>query len=207
VEEALAGGWPVALTYGMTETCSQVATASPALVRRKPATVGPPLPGVEVRIADDGEIRVRGATVAAGYVGGEALDLDDDGWLRTGDLGELDGEGDLRVVGRRAERIVSGGVNVDPLEVEGALREAPGVEDAAVVGLPDPVWGERVAAAVVARRAGAAARDELEAYLRRRLSGPKRPRTLVVVDALPRNRMGKVDREAVAALLQDRGGG
>ncbi len=159
-----------------------------------------------MRIADDGEIRVRGATMAAGYVGGEPLDLDGDGWLRTGDLGEVDGEGDLHVVGRRAERIVSGGVNVDPLEVEGALRDAPGVEDAAVVGLPDREWGERVAAAVVARRPGTPARDELDAYLRRRLSDPKRPRTLVFVDALPRNRTGKIDRKAVAVLIEDRGG-
>lgn len=214
VRRALERGYPVALTYGMTETTSQAATSPPERVREKPDTVGRPLPGVEIRIAQGGEIRVRGATLAAGYLAPgrarpEPLDLDGEGWLHTGDLGRIDGEGELHVTGRRSDRIVSGGVTVDAREVEEALRSLPGVADAAVVGVPDPEWGERVAALVVlAQGAGDAdrARAELDGALRARLSGPKRPRLLGFAEALPRNRNGKVERSAVRRILVTGGG-
>lgn len=215
VRRALERGYPVALTYGMTETTSQVTTAPPDRVAGKPDAVGPPLDGVEVRIADDGGIRVRGATLAAGYLGGEPLDLDADGWLRTGDRGRLDEDGDLRVTGRRSERIVSGGVTVDAHEVEAALRSLAGVTDAAVVGVPDPEWGERVAALIVLEEEGdeggrvplsegdveRTLEDRLRDGLRDRLSGPKRPRLVRVAAALPRTGSGKVDRARVRELL------
>ncbi len=192
VERALSAGLPVALTYGMTETCSQVATAPPALVRAKPGTVGAPLDGVEARIRPDGEIEVRGPMVARAHHRGDPI-ADPDGWHRTGDLGHLDGDGHLWVTGRKARRIVSGGVNVDPAEVEGVLAAHPGVAEAAVVGVPDPEWGERVAAAVVP----AAGHDIGVAALQRHcgalLGPPARPRVFSVLDALPRNLNGKVD--------------
>ena len=200
---ALDGGWPVALTYGLTEATSQVATAPPELVRRKPGTVGPPLEGVELRIAEDGEILVRGATLASGYVASDAPLLTEDGWLPTGDLGRLDADGDLWVTGRRIDRIVSGGVTVDAAEVEEALRAHPAVRDAGVVGLPDEEWGERVGAWVepvepdATHLAGA-----LDAFLRTRLASAKRPRVYHVAPGLPRNANGKLDRAAVRSALE-----
>ena len=196
VVRALGEGWPLALSYGMTEMTSQVATAPPGLVRAKPGTVGRPLDGVELRVAADGEIFVRGAIFALGYVGTDTPLRDGEGWYHTGDLGRLDGEGDLWITGRRSDRIVSGGVNVDAHEVEAALRAHPAVLDACVVGLPDERWGEVVGAALVGRGAEVDV-DALAAWIRERLSAAKRPRRWLVVAALPLNANGKVDRGAV----------
>jgi O-succinylbenzoic acid--CoA ligase len=201
VARALGEGWPLALTYGMTEMTSQVATAPPERVRAKPGTVGAPLDGAEVRVAPDGEILTRGATLALGYVGAEAPLRDPDGWYHTGDLGRVDHDGDLWVTGRRSDRIVSGGVNVDAHEVEAALREHPAVGDACVVGVPDDRWGEAVAAALVPR-GGPVDLDGLADWLRGRLSPAKRPRRWRVVEALPLNANGKVDRGAVRREMQ-----
>jgi len=202
VRRALDAGWPLALTYGMTEATSQVATAPPALTRRKPGTVGKPLDGIDVGIAPDGEILVRGPTVAMGYLGAEVTDVvAPDGWLHTGDIGRLDDEGDLWVTGRRADRIVTGGVTVDAVEVEEALRAHPSVADACVVGLPDAEWGERVAAWVVPQDHDFDA-EALGVFLRGRLSGPKLPRALHLDGELPRNPNGKVDRAAVRRTLE-----
>ena len=197
---ALEAGYPVALTYGLTEASSQVATAPPTLVREKPGTAGPPLPGVEVRVSEEGEVCVRGPTVA----GGRAVEsaVDESGWLHTGDVGRLDGEGHLWITGRRSERIVSGGVTVDPGEVEAVLRRHEGVADAAVVGLPDREWGEVVVAAVTAVPGESLEPGALERHARAGLSGARIPRRVVVTDAIPRNPNGKVDREGVRALFR-----
>ncbi|MEX2472030.1 MAG: AMP-binding protein [Gemmatimonadota bacterium] len=201
VHRAVDAGWPVSLTYGMTEMWSQVATAPPALTRSRPGTVGAPLPGVEVAFSVDGELLVRGPTRALGYVGSDDAPLADaDGWYRTGDLGSLDDEGLLWITGRRSERIISGGVNVDPAEVEDVLRAHPAVRDAAVVGLPSREWGETVAAALVPVW-DSFDLTEVEDYVRARLSGPKRPKMWKVEANLPRNANGKVDRAAVADLF------
>jgi O-succinylbenzoic acid--CoA ligase len=202
VARAVEAGYPVALTYGLTEATSQVATAEPALVRRKPGTVGSPLPGVEVRVATDSEILVRGPTLAVGTLGGAALSVDDDGWLHTGDLGELDDEGHLWITGRRSDRIVTGGFTVDPAEVVAVLEGHPSVQEAAVLGVPDPEWGERVVAVVVADPAVRANGFEtLDALCRARLASAKVPRRWVAADALPRTSNGKVDRKALAGLV------
>lgn len=198
---ALEGGWPVALTYGLTEATSQVATASPQLTRQKPGTVGSPLDGVHVRIDSEGEILVRGSTLASGYVGRDVSPLcDGEGWHHTGDLGRFDDDGDLWVTGRRADRIVSGGVTIDAVEVEEALRAHPQVGDACVVGVPDPEWGERVAAWVEPAE-GQLDLDDVDRDVRSRLSASKVPRLYHVGGALPRNPNGKVDRRAVRAAL------
>ncbi len=194
LERAAALGFPVAYTYGLTEASSQVATAPPGLTRRKPGTVGPPLPGVEVKVASSGEILVRGPTVAADWAG-------QDGWLATGDLGEWDSEGHLWVTGRLSDRIVTGGVNVDPGEVEAVLLSHPAVVEAAVVGVPDAEWGEKVAAVVVPRAGAGALESELDALIRSALSSPKRPRAYRFVAVLPRNPNGKVDRAALRRLF------
>jgi acyl-CoA synthetase (AMP-forming)/AMP-acid ligase II len=138
-----------------------------------------------LRIGADGEVLVRGPMVAPGA-------LAPDGWLHTGDLGRLDEEGRLHVEGRLKELIVTGGENVAPLEVERALLAHPAVADAAVVGRPDPEWGEAIAAFVVTGHA--ASEDELRAWCRRRLAPHKVPKRIQIVDALPRNAAGKVVR-------------
>jgi O-succinylbenzoic acid--CoA ligase len=209
LERALGLGYPVALTYGLTEATSQVATATPDEVRADPGSVGRPLPGTELRIDGPrdgavGEILVRGPTVAARVpagrdedsVGGEGgVRIDGDGWLHTGDLGWLDGGGRLRVVGRRTDRIVSAGVTVDPAEVEAAIAGSPGVRELAVFGLPDPEWGERVVVAVVPVDPDAPPTlDGILAVARGRLAPAKRPRELRIVASLPRNESGKVQR-------------
>ena len=194
VERALALRFPIALTFGLTEASSQVATAPPELVRAKPGTVGAPLPGVDLRISAGGEILVRGPIVAPGQE-------EEDGWLHTGDLGHLDPEGHLWVTGRVSLRIISGGVNVDPAEVEAVLRTYPGVKEVVVVGLPDDEWGERVVAALVSENPEGIHAEGLDRLARAVLSPPKRPRDFRVVDELPRNANGKVDRSRVRSLF------
>jgi O-succinylbenzoic acid--CoA ligase len=171
-------GLPLLQTYGMTETCSQIATATAG------SRAARPLPGVELTIGSDGEILVRGPMVSAG-----ALSVD--GWLHTGDRGRLDDEGFLHVDGRIKDTIVTGGENVAAAEVEEALVAHPAVVDAAVVGRPDPEWGEAVTAFVVVEDGGATD-AEIVAHARERLAGYKVPRAIVRVDELPRNASGKL---------------
>lgn len=209
VESALSRGFPLALTYGMTQASSQITTAPPDLVRRKPGTVGAPLSGVEVRVDEGGEIFVRGATIARGYSGSDPEQgfVDAVGWLRTGDLGWLDEDGDLWVTGRLSEQIITGGVNVDPGEVERALRAHPGVEDASVIGISDPEWGESVVAALQPVSGEAPTLEEVEEFVRERLSGAKRPRQWLFVEAIPRNPNGKVNRRRLEELFVERRAG
>ena len=176
LEWAADAGIPVVPVYGMTETCSQVVAGSP----------GRPLEGVELQIAPDGEILVRGPMVAPGAPAA-------DGWLHTGDLGSLDGDGRLRVHGRLKELIVTGGENVAPLEVEQALLAHPAVSDAGVAGMPDPEWGEAITAFVVLREPATA--DELRAWCRDRLEPFKVPKAVHEVAELPRNAAGKLQRD------------
>ena len=197
LERAAGAGFPVALTYGMTESTSQASTAPPGLVRRKPGTVGSPLDGVEVQLNAGGEVMLRGPTVAAGYVGVESPLQGPGGWFRTGDLAEIDEEGHLWITGRCSDRIVTGGVNVDPVEVEDVLRSQLGVFDAVVVGLPDERWGEVVAAAVLCSVGADPDPSELEGQVGARLATAKVPRRWLFLSELPRNANGKVDRDAV----------
>ncbi len=195
--------------FGMTET--MMLTSNPLDGVRRPGTVGMALPGVSVRLAaGTGEVEVIGPSVFAGYwERPEAEPFTDDGWFRTGDVGEWDDAGYLRLVGRRSDLIITGGYNVYPREVEDALREHPAVFDAAVVGAPDEEWGEVVTAFVVPmRHSGPASAapppldpEELSAFLSERVSPYKRPRRWHVVDDLPRNSMGKVLRSRLAELV------
>lgn len=194
-------GLPVATTWGMTEASSQVATATPAEVRSNPRSVGRPLEGVEVRASRTGELRVRGPTLALDAMGPGGALTDDDGWYHTGDVGRVDPDGTVYVTGRVGHRIVSGGLNVDPAEVEAALRGVDGVADCAVFGIPDPRWGERIAAAVVSEAGAELDAERLDRLQRARLASGKRVRAWILVEALPRNANGKVDRQALTALL------
>jgi malonyl-CoA/methylmalonyl-CoA synthetase len=181
--------------YGMTETV--MLTSNLIDGPRRPGRVGLPLPGVELRLAAGGEVQVRGPNVLAGYdaPGGLSRPGDaftDDGWFRTGDLGELDEQGHLRLSGRSKELIITGGFNVHPREVEEALTEFPGVREAAVVGRPSQEWGEAVTAVVVAD--GPVDAAELRAFAAGRLAAYKVPKVVEFVDVLPRNALGKVLR-------------
>jgi malonyl-CoA/methylmalonyl-CoA synthetase len=181
--------------YGMTETIMNV--SNPYDGERRPGTVGFPLPGVEVRLAEPtGEILLRGPNVFPGYWGREDATRDAftaEGWFRSGDIGARDPDGYLRIVGRAKELIISGGYNVYPREVEDVLLEHPAVAEVAVVGEPSDEWGEVVVAVVVAA-GDAPDADALLAFAAEELAPYKRPRRVRYVDALPRNALGKVVR-------------
>jgi malonyl-CoA/methylmalonyl-CoA synthetase len=183
--------------YGMTETIMNV--SNPHDGERRPGTVGLPLPGVELRLAEpDGEVLLRGPNVFGGYwrnpqATAEAFDAD--GWFRTGDLGSLDERGYLRIEGRSKELIITGGYNVHPREVEELLLEHPAVAEVAVVGTPSEEWGEVVTAFVVpADPADPPEEVELLGFAAERLASFKRPRLVRYVESLPRNALGKVQK-------------
>lgn len=201
---------PVTTTYGLTEAASQVATLLPPEVFRKPGSVGKPLMFSEVRIIGEngqqlppeqiGEIVVRGPTVMQqGYHDQPAATqkILRNGQLHTGDMGYLDKEGDLWVVQRRADLIVTGGENVYPLEVEQVLGQHPAVEEVCVIGIEDEEWGQRVAAVVVVQAGASVAEQELVSYCREHLAGYKQPRLVHFVDALPRTASGKIRRDVI----------
>jgi O-succinylbenzoic acid--CoA ligase len=201
-------GVPVSQTYGLTECCSQVATLAPSDALKKLGSAGRPLYPNELRLAGDdgadpipgegGEILVRGPVVTSGYW--NRLDATAsafvDGWFRTGDFGMLDDEGYLYVLDRRDDLIVSGGENVYPAEVEGVLLAHPCVAEAAVVGVVDPEWGQRVVAVVrLAEGADPSVAGELQSHCRASLAAYKVPRVVRISDEpLPRTASGKVRR-------------
>jgi O-succinylbenzoic acid--CoA ligase len=188
VRRAHDAGVPVSLTYGLTESCSQATTTPLAEIAGAPASAGTPLFCTRVQIAEDGEILLAGPTVAPAAAAA-------DGWLHTGDLGELDEHGRLRVSGRKADTIVSGGENVAPAEVEAVLESHPGVLEAAVLGRIDPQWGEAVTAIVVARGHAALDVEELRAHCASALASFKVPKRFVLTaEPLPRTRSGKLLR-------------
>ena len=185
-------GIDIAQGYGMTELSGNAVFLDCDGHRTHPKAAGRPSPEVEVRLADDGEILVRAPQVMAGY-----WDEPDataativDGWLHTGDLGELDDDGYVNVVDRSKDIVISGGENVSSREVEDVLSTHPAVGQVAVVGVPDERWGEAVCAVVVPR--GEVTLEDLVAHTRGVLGGFKQPRRLVLVDELPTNAGGKV---------------
>ena len=199
-------GVPVLQAYGQTEAFGGIAIESVRDVlagRRRPGSVGRPLPGVELRLVHpdghdvelgtSGEIVVRSAAATSGYVAGDSSQVDDDGWLRTGDLGRLDEDGYLYITGRLKNIIICGGFNVSPDEVEAALEEDPTVVEAVVVSVPDRKLGEIPIAVVT----GTGDSDSIREAVSTRLAPYKRPRSVFVVDAFPRVPNGKVDRTAV----------
>jgi malonyl-CoA/methylmalonyl-CoA synthetase len=187
--------------YGMTETV--MLTSNPYDGERRAGTVGLPLPGVHLRLAaGTDEIEVRGPNVFGGYWQRPDATAESfhDGWFATGDIGALDDDGYVRIVGRRKELIISGGYNVYPREVEDVLRTHPAVHDAAVIGVAHPDWGEQVVA-VVEGTGGPGDIEALVALTRAELAPYKRPKQIVFVDALPRNALGKVVKAEVPPLL------
>ena len=210
VTRALAAGWPVVPTYGLTEAGSGVTALGAADAAARPGSAGRPLPGVQLRIADPGadgtgEIQVRTPAAFSGYLGrpgATAAAFGADGWLRTGDVGRLDAGGFLQVLDRRDDLLVSGGENVFPAEVETTIAEHPAIAEAGVVDRPDPTWGALPVAAIVLRDGASAPTDaELRAFCLARLAPYKVPTEFVAVAALPRTPSGKLRRAELRVSL------
>lgn len=196
-DKAVAAGWPLYPSYGMTETAAQLASFDPADGPWQEGLVGKAMPGHEIRIGQDGRIAVRGPQVMLGYLNGGGVDAA--GWLTTGDLGSIDASGRLTVTGRADDMLISGGRNVHPLEVESCLAACPGVSDVAVTSLPDPVWGDFIVALIV----GTAEQSTLLAHARKHLPGAALPRKMVFLERLPRNAGGKLERTALRRLAAE----
>jgi malonyl-CoA/methylmalonyl-CoA synthetase len=197
--------------YGMTET--GMLTSNPLQGERRAGSVGPALPGTQVRVVDDddhpcapgaiGHVQVRGANVFAGYwrmPEKTSEEFTPDGFFRTGDMGSLSPDGYLSIVGRSKDLIISGGYNVYPKEVELAIDELPDVKESAVVGVPHPDFGEAVTAVVVASAGESPTEAGIIAALKPKLANFKIPKRVYFVDDLPRNAMGKVQKN----VLRDR---
>jgi len=209
--------------FGQTETTSTLTLlgpedhrleGTPAEVERRTrrlSSIGRPLPDVEVRVVDEdgrvlgpgdvGEIWVRTPRVMKGYAGAGASPLRDDGWLPTRDMGWMDEDGYLYVAGRKDDMIIRGGENIAPAEVEAVLQSHPSVEEAAVVGVPDVEWGQRVVAFVVLRPGASLSPEALTDFCRERLASFKKPEVVHFVAELPKNPMGKILRKDLRAEL------
>lgn len=201
--------------YGMTET--NMNTSNPYVGARRPGTVGMPLPGVEVRVTDresglrvaqgeTGMVEVRGPNVFQGYwqmPEKTRSEFRDDGFFITGDLGRIDEQGYLQIVGRDKDLVISGGYNVYPKEIEQLIDELPGVLESAVVGVAHPDLGEGVTAAVVLKDGEHLDEAQVIASLQSSLARYKQPRRVFFVDSLPRNVMGKVQKNQLRATYAD----
>ncbi len=196
---AHAAGWPLCVSYGMSETASQCATRCGPDVGLVSGEVGVPLDGFEIALSKRGRIMVRGPAVMHGYINPDkkpGLGLLDGGWFETGDLGEMDVSGQLRVLGRADDVLISGGKSIHPLEVEDLLAICPGVSAVAVSGEADSVWG----IILVALYTGSISITELERWCRDNIASALRPRRFVRVKEIPKNSLGKLDRKALSDL-------
>jgi malonyl-CoA/methylmalonyl-CoA synthetase len=195
--------------YGMTETL--INTSNPYDGVRLPGSVGPPLKDTAIRVAADsgeivnradtiGTLEVKGPNVFAGYWQDEKktrAEFTADGWFKTGDVGRIDGDGYVHIVGRAKDLVISGGYNVYPKEVESELDALPGILESAVFGVPHPDFGEGVTAAVVAKAGAVLAEQEIIDSVKLRLARYKVPKRVFVLEELPRNAMGKVQKNAL----------
>jgi o-succinylbenzoate---CoA ligase len=217
LDRAHALNLPIALTYGLSEACSQVATLFPDDVQLKPGSVGKPLMFTYIRVVNEqgeslpageyGEVVVSGPTVMAGYYNQPeaTAKILRNGELYTGDIGYLDDEGDLWIVQRRSDLIVSGGENIYPTEVEEVLQSHPAVAAVCVVGVPSVEWGQQVAAAIVLHQGVNVTVNDLMTFSRQRLAGYKQPRIIRFVNALPLTSSGKIIRREVAEMFNQPG--
>jgi O-succinylbenzoic acid--CoA ligase len=203
VQRALTNGWAPCVTYGLSETASQVATFCHVDEKWETGDVGKPLPGARIdvvnsegeAVADQGRIRIVGPMVMAGYAnpaGIRGLGLTD-GHFISNDLGYIDRTGHLHVVGRADDMLIIAGENIHPLEVEARLLECKGVADVAVTALPDEDLGQHLIALVV----GGVEVSTVRTWSHAHLPGSQRPRTFVKIDSIPRNELGKLNRSAL----------
>lgn len=198
--------------YGMTET--NMNTSNPYEGDRRAGTVGFPLPGVEVLVTDTttgaplpngetGMLEVRGPNVFSGYwkmPEKTAEELRDNGFFITGDLGRIDGDGYVHIVGRQKDLIISGGYNIYPKEIELLIDELSGVSESAVIGVPHPDFGEAVVAVIVAQAGAEISAQDILSGIKDKLAQFKQPKHIEFVDSLPRNAMGKVQKKALRAV-------
>jgi malonyl-CoA/methylmalonyl-CoA synthetase len=201
--------------YGMTET--NMNTSNPYDGDRRAGTVGFPLPGVDLIVADPetgaplaqgeiGVIEVKGPNVFAGYwqmPEKTKEELRENGFFITGDLGKIDGDGYVHIVGRSKDLIISGGYNIYPKEIEVLIDDLPGVSESAVIGIPHKDFGEAVVAVVVPEKGASVTADDIAAAARTNLARFKHPRHVVIVDELPRNTMGKVQKNVLRDRYKD----
>jgi acyl-CoA synthetase (AMP-forming)/AMP-acid ligase II len=206
--------------FGQTETASTITSLGPEdhviegseeerekKLKRLSSSIGRPLPDVEVKIVDKdgnslkpggvGNIMARGPRIMTGYWRDEektAHTVTNNGWLKTGDVGWMDEEGYIYLSGRGDDMIIRGGENISPDEVEDVLSSHPKIDEAAVIGVPDPDWGQEPMAVVVLKKSETAEPEEIMEHCRERLAGFKRPLSVIFVESLPRNPMGKVMR-------------
>ena len=204
-QQAVALGWPLCASYGLSEAGSQAATLCDLGEDWSPGHVGSPVPGMEIEIepcgATHGRIKLRGDMLMRGYLNPEftpGLGLAGDGWFVSQDLGRIDEAGHLHVLGRCDDVIVSGGNNIHPAVVERVVCRHPAVHEVAVIGQPSPVYGEIVTAIIV----GGVGEQELLAWCRERLPSAQRPRRVVHRSALPVGSTGKIDRRRLRELVQ-----
>lgn len=200
---------PLFQTYGMTETSSQIVTLSADDALQKLGSSGKPLFPAQVKILKAqesivGEIAVKGPMVMNGYVENKVANQESfiDGWLKTGDLGYFDEEGFLYVVERRSDLIISGGENIYPSEIESALLQIPGVNDAGVFGKKDQEWGA-VPIACVVRERETITEQEIISFLTKHLATYKIPKRYIFVEELPRNASNKLMRHRLAFLVEE----
>ncbi|MFT5195866.1 MAG: O-succinylbenzoic acid--CoA ligase [Cellvibrionaceae bacterium] len=204
----------ISTSYGMTEVASQFSTQTPADTAKKPGSVGRPFLFNQIKISDEtgvaqrggeiGEIQVKGVVLMQGYLDNPEANAErftTNGWFCTGDLGYFDEDGDLFVVQRRSDLILSGGENVYPAEVEAVLRQHPAVKEACVVGLPDYEWGQIVAAMVELIPGRNLTENELIGFSQESLARYKTPRLIEFVSQLPQTASGKIERKQVLKLL------
>lgn len=194
--QARAVGWPVVPSYGMSETCAVVALHREAGADWREGDVGRPLPGTRIRLSADGRIEIATLARMTGYLGEPQPSGE---WLLTNDLGSLDERGHLRVLGRADEMLITGGVKVHPLVVEQRLAACPGIGQAAVIGVPDPAWGQILACAYT----GSIEPSALERWCREELPSSHRPRRFRRLVTLPQLPSGKPDRRALASLWKE----
>jgi len=193
-EYAALFGQPMVEGYGLTEGLPLLANHPRA---NRPGSMGRPVGDVETRVVE-GELWVRGSGVATGYWGDAPFE---DGWLKTGDLVDIDSDGFVWFRGRRKEIIVRGGSNISPQEVEETLYQHPAVAEAGVIGEPDPWWGEVVVAYVALREGQLVSEEELLEFSRRHLAGYKCPARVIFLEGLPKGASGKVQRRALKERL------
>jgi O-succinylbenzoic acid--CoA ligase len=199
-KRAHVAGWPICPTWGMSECTAQAATLLRPGGDWQEGMVGTLLPGFAVRIDNGGRIQLRGPQVMAGYLNPEQRLGDglDNGWLSTADLGHIATDGEITILGRADDVLISGGVNIHPLEVESQLAACPGVSDVAVTAVSDPIWGDSLVALIVGIADAEAVRD----WSRKHLASAQQPRHVIQIERLPRNAMGKLERNALRALVR-----
>ncbi|CCG43162.1 class I adenylate-forming enzyme family protein [Magnetospirillum molischianum] len=194
-DRALAAGWPLMPSYGMSEAGSQVATCVNA-TEWSPGLAGTPLPGVEIGFSAAGRVKVRGPMLMAGYLNPElhlGVGLTAEGWFETNDLGTFDDRGRLVIKGRADDMLISGGENVHPAEIEALAGRCPGLRAIAITGRPDPIWGDLIVAILV----GETGPETFLDWCRTHVPSHLRPRHAVNVSVLPLNSIGKPDRKAL----------